>query len=240
MVPVGIALDDDGNVYVTVGNSIRKIKPDGTVTTLAGSSANGYADGLGAEAKFSIPFGIDADANGNVYVADLSNNKVRKITPDGMVSTLAGSTRGSADEPANTAQFDMPIGVTVDPNGVVFVTEAFKIRKITTDGKVTTVAGSTAGYCDGSASTAQFNAPRSVVVDASGNLYITDFGNFVVRRISPDGTVVTVAAGIPGDVDGPGTTAKFCQTAGIAMDASGAIFLTQSGGCGKIRKIVIN
>ena len=239
---LGIAVDDDGNVYATVGNAIKKIFPDGTVINLAGSPSNdyGYADGQGSAALFQIPFGIDVDVSGNVYVADLFNNKIRKITPDGTVTTLAGSTRGSVDGPAYIAQFDVPIGVAVDSFGNVFVAEQHKIRKITPYGNVTTVAGSTAGYYDAPPAEAQFKGPRSIEVDPLGNLYITDTGNYVVRRISPDGMVVTVAGSTFGSVDGPGDTAKFCNPKGITMDASGALYITQGGGCGKIRKIVIN
>jgi sugar lactone lactonase YvrE len=240
--PMGITVGNDGYVYATVGNTIRKIFPDGTVIVLAGSTSAdfGYADGQGAEARFAIPWGITVDANGIVYVADFLNNKIRKITPDGTVTTLAGSTYGSVDGPSNLAQFAGPIGLTVDSIGNIYVAESSKIRKITPDGTVTTVAGSTGGYYDGPAAEAQFSQPRGIAIDTNGNMYITDHSNFVVRRISPDGMVVTVAGSTFGSVDGPGASAKFCQTSGIAMDASGAIYLTQRGGCGKIRKIVIN
>lgn len=240
--PMGIAADIDGNVYATVGNTIRKILPDGTVIVLAGSMNNdsGYSDGQGAEAQFNIPWGITVDANGIVYVADFLNNKIRKITPDGTVTTLAGSTYGSVDGPSNMAQFAQPIGLTVDSIGNIYVAESIKIRKITPDGTVTTVAGGTGGYYDGPAAEAQFSGPRGIAIDTNGNMYITDHDNFVVRRISPDGMVVTVAGSTFGSVDGPGASAKFCQTSGIAIDASGVIYVTQRGGCGKIRKIVIN
>lgn len=142
-----------------------------------------------------------------VYVADFANYKIRKITPDGTVTTLAGSTYGSVDGPANMAQFAVPNGIKVDSKGNVFVAEAVKIRKITPDGNVTTVAGSIGGYYDGPAADAQFNNPRSIAVDTSGNMYITDSNNFVVRRISPDGRVVTVAGSTFGVLDGPGASA---------------------------------
>lgn len=241
-IPMGIAVDSDGNVYATVGNSIRKISPDGTVIVLAGSVGAdfGFADGQGSEARFSIPWGITVDGSGIVYVADFSNNKIRKITPDGSVSTLAGSTFGYVDGPASTAQFEGPIGIKVDVAGNVFVTEAHRIRKITPDGHVSTLVGNTPGYYDGPAVEAQLNAPRSITIDPSGYLYFTDLGNFVVRRLSPDGMVNTVAGSTFGDVDGSGADAKFCNPKGITMDANGALYITQGGGCGKIRKIEIN
>ena len=240
--PMGIAVDIDGNVYATVGNTIRKILPDGTVIVLAGSINNdsGYNDGQGAEAQFNIPWGITVDASGIVYVADFSNNKIRKITPDGTVTTLAGSTYGSVDGPSNIAQFAGPIGLTVDSIGNIYVAESVKIRKITADGNVPTVAGSSGGYNDGPAAEAQFSGPRSIAIDTNGNMYITDHDNFVVRRISSDGMVVTVAGSTFGSIDGSGESAKFCQTSGISIDASGVIYITQRGGCGKIRKIVFN
>ena len=240
--PMGIAVDIDGNVYATVGNAIRKILPDGTVIVLAGSMNNdsGYSDGQGAEAQFNIPWGITVDASGMVYVADFLNNKIRKITPSGTVTTLAGSTYGSVDGSSIVAQFAGPIGLTVDSIGNIYVAESVKIRRITPDGTVTTVAGSTGGYNDGPTSEAQFRGPRSIAIDISGNMYITDHDNFVVRRISTDGMVATVAGSTFGSVDGSGASAKFCQTSGIAIDAGGVIYVTQRGGCGKIRKIVIN
>ena len=239
--PLGITVDTDGNVYATVGNTIRKIFPDGTVMVLAGSvSADfGYADGQGAEARFSIPFGITVDDSGTVYVADLLNYKIRKISPDGTVSTLAGSTSGFTDGQGTSAQFGFPFDVALDGVGNIYVTDG-KIRKVTSNGLVTTVAGSTSGYLDGSIANAQFNGPRGIIFDPAGNLYICDSGNFVVRRIAPDGTVVTVAGTTFGNIDGPGSSAKFGQTLGLAMDATGAFYLTQGGGLCCIRKIVIN
>lgn len=239
--PMGITVDTDGNVYATVGNTIRKIFPDGTVIVLAGSASAdfGYADGQGAEAQFSIPWGITVNASGIVYVADFGNYKIRKILPDGTVSTLAGSIPGYADGPANMAQFSGPIGVTVDSKGNVFVTDAHNIRKITPDGYVTTMAGSTRGYYDGLGTSAQFNSPYGITVDNNGNIYVCDANNFVVRRITPDGDVATVAGSTPGYTDGPGASAKFDPPLGITLDTSGALYLTQ-GGVGVIRKIVIN
>lgn len=243
-IPMGITVDTDGNVYATVGNTIRKIFPDGTVIVLAGSAGAdfGYADGQGAEAQFSIPWGITVNASGIVYVADFGNYKIRKILPDGTVSTLAGSTPGYADGQGANSLFRAPIDVEVDKDGNIFVADAgnHKIRKITPDGNVTTVAGSTIGYYDGLGTSAQFNSPRGITVDGSGNVYVSDSDNFVVRKIAPDGTVVTVAGSTFGSMDGPGASAQFGQTQGITLDASGALYLTQGGGLGGIRKIVIN
>ncbi len=237
---LGIAVDDDRNVYATVGHSIRKITPDGTVLTLAGGPVYGFADGQGGEAKFFIPWGIDVDHNGNIYVADLLNYKIRKISPEGMVTTLAGSTEGYMDGAGSSARFSSPKGVKVDTQGNVYVAESYNIRKITPDGFVSTIAGNNpAGYYDAPVAQAQFNFPFGIEVDALENLYITDELNFVVRRIGTDGEVVTVAGvGIPGHMDGAGSSARFCQTKGITMDAAGALYVCDA--CGGIRKIVIN
>ena len=241
--PFGIAVDTDGNVYATIDHTIQKITPDGTVSLLAGSDTYGYADGKGASAQFYFPFSIDVDDSGNVYVADLLNNAIRKIAPDGVVSTLAGSgVDGDADGQGTNAQFSGPQGVAVDASGNVLVADSGnnKIRKISPNGNVTTVAGSTAGYNDALGTDAQFLVPRGIAVRANGDIYVCDSSNFVVRRISPDGNVTTVAGSSFGNLDGPGANAKFGYTLGIALDASGAIYVTQGGGMGGVRKIVIN
>ena len=241
--PFGIAVDTDGNVYATIDHTIQKITPDGTISLLAGSDTYGYADGQGASAQFYFPFSIHVDNSGNVYVADLLNNAIRKITPDGVVSTLAGSgVDGDADGQGTNAQFSGPQGVAVDASGNVLVADSgnSKIRKISPNGNVTTVAGSTAGYNDALGTTAQFLVPRGIAVSANGDIYVCDSSNFVVRRISPDGNVTTVAGSSFGNLDGSGANAKFGYTLGIALDASGAIYVTQGGGMGGVRKIVIN
>ncbi|MCJ7465674.1 MAG: hypothetical protein MUO53_03160 [Maribacter sp.] len=240
--PLGIAVDSDSNVYATIGNKIQKITPDGTRSILAGGDDYGYADGQGTNAKFVIPIGIDVDANGNVYVADALNNAIRKITqPDGMVTTLAGGTEGYADAQGPNAKFNLPMDVAVDATGNVFVIDSgnFKIRKITPSGDVTTVAGNGYGFLDGPGTTAKFADVRCIAVDTGGNVYVGDTGNFLVRRISQAGNVTTVAGSTSGDLDGPGTDAKFSYIGGISLDASGAIYVAQ-GDLGRTRKIVIN
>jgi sugar lactone lactonase YvrE len=242
--PLGIAVDSDGNVYATVGNKIQKITPDGTRSVLAGGDDFGYADGQGTNAKFRIPIGIDVDANGNVYVADALNNVIRKITqPDGTVTTLAGGTEGYADAQGPNAKFNLPMDVAVDATGNVFVSDAGnnKIRKITPIGEVTTVAGSSIGFLDGPVATAQFDGMWGIAVDTAGYIYVGDSSNLVVRRISlaGNGKVTTVAGSTPGELDGPGNEAQFRQISGITVDASGAIYVSQSDN-GRIRKIIIN
>jgi sugar lactone lactonase YvrE len=239
-IPWGIAVDAKGNVFATVLSSyILKIDAGGKISTLAGSAESGDVDGQGASARFNWPFGIAVDNDGNVYVADTFNRKIRKITPDGTVSTLAGSTSGYKDGAGTNAQFGGPFSVALDAEGNVYGTDGNRIRKVTSDGQVSTVAGSTQGYLDGTTANAQFNFLTGIVIDAAGNLFVCDSENYVVRRIAPDGTVVTVAGSTPGDLDGPGSSAKFAHMSGITMDAGGAIYVAQSDD-GPIRKIVIH
>jgi len=173
-------------VYVAdyYNNRIRKITPEGLVSTLAGST-EGFRDGDGRSAQFNGPYGVAVDAAGNVYVADGDNHLIRKITPEGLVSTLAGSTRGSADGVGTSAQFNYPYGVEVDAAGTVYVADYYnnRIRKVTPEGLVSTLAGSTEGFRDGLGRSAQFNRPSGVAVDAAGNVYVADSFNNRIRRI---------------------------------------------------------
>ncbi len=238
-VPYGVATDASGNMYVADMNNhkIRKITPEGVVTTFAGGW-QGFADGLGASAQFKSPAGVAVDASGNVYVADLENHKIRKITPSGLVSTLAGSTPGYADGTGSSAQFNNPSGVASDASGNVYVVDTGnnKIRKITPLGIVSTLAGSTPGYADGSGTSAQFSYPQGIAADASGNVYVADSGNDKIRKITPAGVVSTIAGSTWGYSDGIGTSAQFNYPSGVAADASGNVYVSDAGNY-KIRKI---
>ncbi len=241
--PAGVAVDVDGNVYVAdSGNDkIKKITPAGVVTALAGSNTTGAADGSGTTAQFHFPVGVGVGVDGNVYVADYNNHKIRKITSDGTVSTLAGSgTFGDTDGSGTAAQFDGPEGVTVDVDGNVYVAdrENRKIRKITPDGVVSTLAGSGEfGDVDGSGTAAKFNGPGGVAVDANGNVYVADELNHKIRKITPDGVVTTLAgSGTEGDAEGSGSAAQFNRPEGVAVDASGNVYVSDRGNH-KIRKI---
>lgn len=238
-IPLGISVVKEKNIYATVGHRIIKIVEDGSVQNIAGHVENGNVDGNGSEARFNLPFDIDLDTFGNIYVADLQNHKIRKIDKEGNVNTLAGSLRGFLDGPTSVALFDSPIDVAVDLAGNVFVADAgnAKIRKITPLGQVSTVAGREPGHKDGTIAEALFYGPRAVSVDVKGNLYISD--GFTVRMISTDGMVTTLAGSTFGNVDGPGQNARFGQTLGNTLDSDGALYLTQGGGLGGIRKIVI-
>ena len=188
--PRGIAVDANGNVYVGDESNfnIRKISAAGVVSTLAGTGVQGSADGAGASATFYSVGGVAVDANGNVYVADAGNSKIRKITAAGVVSTLAGTgVRGSTDGVGVNATFSNPWGVAVDANGNVYVADLGnnKIRKITAAGVVSTLAGTGApGSADGSGASATFDWPHGVAVDTNGNVYVGDVSNKKIRKIT--------------------------------------------------------
>ncbi len=209
------------------------------VLTLAGSREEGLTDGRGTAAKFDSPFGIAVDRAGNVYVADRRNNKIRKITPTGVVSTFAGSTRGAADGTGTAAQFNDPRGVAVDSAGNVYVADNgnHSIRKITPAGAVSTLAGGFQGFADGTGTAAQFNSPRGVAVDSSGNVYVADTSNHSIRKITPAGAVSTLAGnGEYGSADGTGAAAKFNNPYGVAVDNAGNVYVADNSNH-KIRKI---
>jgi len=247
--PRGVAVDLAGNVFVADGHNftVRRITPDGAVTTLAGLAGRyGHSDGIGGEARFQDPWGLAVDRAGVVYVTD--GNTVRKITPDRAVSTLAGSPdeAGSTNGVGTDARFNMPQDIAVDRNGHLYVADYFNatVRKITPDGMVSTLAGAPGqfGQADGPGTDARFAGPRCLAVDDAGNVYVGDFGNHTVRRITPDGMVTTLAgsAGQAGSTDGIGSEARFQSPLGLAVDTAGNIYLSdgQNGthyGC--IRKI---
>lgn len=231
--PLGITADAKGNLFVADVGRVRKIDGDGNVTTLAGQKfAVGHADGPGSSATFSSTiYDVAADAAGNVYVADQGNSLIRKIDPNGFVSTLAGQAgvSGHIDGPGTSATFDITRGLTVDASGNVYVSEwGGTIRKIDPNGNVTTLAGHLgAGYADGQGATATFNAPVGMAVDASGNVYVAEWLNHTIRKIDPSGNVTTLAgtAGVPGHADGQGTAATFDGPWSVAVDAIGNVYV---------------
>jgi len=234
--PYGVAVDSSGNVYVadTYNHTIRKLTPAGVVTTLAGSAGlSGSADGTGSGARFYYPFGLGVDSSGNVYVADSWNHTIRKVTPAGVVTTLAGSAGqpGSSDGRGTAARFDDPGGAAVDSNGNVYVADYLNhtIRKVTPAGVVTTLAGSTgsSGSGDGTGSVARFYHPSCVAVDSSGNAYVSDTDNNTIRKVTPAGVVTTLAgsAGSSGSADGIGSAARFFCPEGLAVDSSGNVYV---------------
>ena len=245
--PGGVAVDESGNIYVadTKNHTIRKIAPAGVVSTLAGTPGlTGSADGTGAAARFSSPAGVAVDGAGNVYVADWSNDTIRMITPAGMVSTLAGTPGlgGSADGTGAAARFSSPASVAVDGTGNVYVADYGDdtIRKITPAGVSTTLAGSPGQYgsTDGTGAAALFSMPTSVAVDGAGNVYVADFGNHTIRKITPSGVVSTLAGtpGLTGSSDGTSTAALFYHPDGVAVDRAGNVYVADFSN-NTIRKI---
>jgi sugar lactone lactonase YvrE len=211
-----------------------------TFTTLAGNAGYGSADGVGTSARFDFPEGVAVDGNGNVYVADTENSMIRKITPGGQVSTLAGvaGMPGSADTAAGGARFSHPQGVGVDAAGNVYVadTRNSTVRMITPGGVVSTLAGSPGviGSADGTNGDALFNLPGAVAADAAGNLYVADTYNSTVRMLAPSGSnwVVTTLAGstnVTGNLDGTNTSARFYRPSGIAVDANRNLYVADTG-----------
>jgi len=233
-----LAVDASGNLYVAAASddTIRKVTPAGVVTTLAGTSGvTGSADGTGTAAQFNDPQGVAIDAAGNVYVADTNNNVIRKITPTGVVTTLAGGGSFSCrDGMGSAAQFSEPSAVATDAGGDIYVADSNNstIRKITPAGMVTTVAGQcgTDGTADGAGSAASFYAPHGIAVDSAGTIYVADSGGDTIRKITPAGDVTTVAGDgrVPGRIDGTGAGARFDVPYGVAVDATGTIYVADT------------
>lgn len=245
--PTGIVLDKAGNIYIAdAGNhKIRKIAINGDVTDFAGSGAVGTKDGQGTAATFDTPEGIAIDNSGNLYVTDAKALLVRKITPGGLVSTLAGTAYSSANDRGSGigVSFDQPYGIAVDSQDNVFVADAGgnRIRKITPDGQVTTYAGNfNPGYKDGPAATALFFSPAGITIDKNDNIYVADTYNNMIRKITPQGNVTTVAGNIrPGIFDAVGTNANFNTPFNLIVDNNGNIYVADTQN-DDIRKIDAN
>ncbi len=236
-------------VCVLLAACVRDSTPEyETVATLAGRGkigplGGGYADGPAPHAQFHDPMGITVDADGKLYISDWVNHRIRTITPDGIVTTVAGSgTPGPysdiVDGPVDTARFFGPEGLTMDDEGNVYVADTLnnRIRRISPEGMVTTVAGSGPGtvygfdgaLVDGPVDTARFNDPSDVAVDKAGILYVTDRLNHVIRKITPDGQVSTFAGnGRAGTTDGARRDASFELPNRIAIDKDGNLYVTE-------------
>ena len=241
--PFGVALDSAGNVYVAdhFGHRIRKVTPAGVVTTVAGSGTAEFADGTGAAVGFNHPESLVVNAAGDILIVDTDNNRIRKMTPAGVVTTLAGSAASAfADGTGAAASFFFPFGIGLDSQGNAYIGDEgnHRIRKMTPAGVVTTLAGSGAeGFADGTRNGAIFNYPSGVAVDASGNVYVADYLNGRIRRVTAAGVVTTLAGTGDADyLDGPAATARFNFPVSVATDASGTVYVADLGNQ-RIRKI---
>jgi len=215
--PVGVVVGHDGTVFVadSQNHRIRAISPDGQVSTYSGLGDPGYTDGVGSGARFNVPKGLAIDAAGNLYVADVVNQAIRKVALDGSVGTLMGTT-------------GQPGGVAVNAGGVVYFSAGNFIRRIAADGTVSDFAGNfaTASYLDGVGSAARFASPTGLTCDASGNLYVADTGNQRIRKVAPDGTVTTVAGtGTAGLLDGLGEVARFDSPVAVMATPAGDVLV---------------
>jgi sugar lactone lactonase YvrE len=238
------------SLMLTVGEPIQPITPNNLggavipgsiVSTFAGSGYTGAEDGVGTNATFNLPTVVTFDHSGNLFVVDRMNNKIRKITPNGAVSTYAGTGAfGSNDGPATTATFTYPDGAVFDSQNNLFISDQsnHKIRKIDPDGTVTTIAGTgSIGAADGIGTAASFYYPAGMAVDAFDNVYVADYGNNKIRKITPEGIVSTFAGtGAAGAVDGIADEAEFNGVTGVAVDNFGNVYAADYYN-NKIRKI---
>jgi len=235
--PFSVALDTSGNLYIGVPYRLRKVSAAGIIITVAGNgfySCSGDG-GVATIAQLWEPQGVAVDAAGNLYIADTANQRVRKISTGGVITTVAGGTIG---------QLRNPTGIAVDASGNLYIADRFNnvIQEVSVAGAITTVAGNgTAGYSGdgGSATSAQLFTPNGVAVDAAGNLYIADSNNNSIRKVTAKGIITTIAggsaAGYSGDGD-PAYDALLSFPSGVAVDASGNLYIADTGN-GQIRKI---
>ena len=249
--PRGVAVDSAGNVYIADSSNrrIRKIDSTGTITTIAGTGRLGFSGdgGPAVAAQLRSPYGVAVDGAGNLYIADASNNGIRKVDSTGTITTIAGTGESgfSGDGgPAVEAELRSPYGVAVDSAGNVYIADSsnWRIRKIDATGTITTIAGTGEfGFSGdgGPAVAAELRRPRGVAVDSAGNVYIADVGNHRIRKVDSTGTITTIAGtgefGFSGD-GGPAVEAELRSPYGVAVDSAGNVYIVDVGDH-RIRKV---
>jgi uncharacterized protein (TIGR03437 family) len=241
--PNGITFDSAGNMYIadTLNDVVRKVNTSGIISTVAGNNSSAYSGdgGPATSASLSEPTGLAFDAAGDLYIADSNNNCIRMVTPDQNIHTVAGQCSYALFQgdggPATQAKLNKPYSIAVDAQGNLYIsdTENERIREVTPNGIINTIAGTgTAGFKDGPALQAEFNSPSGIAVDASGSLYIADKSNFRIRKLLPSGNVVTIAgSGSPGlsGSDVAATTAELYFPLGVGLDSStGNVYVADS------------
>lgn len=242
--PESVAPSGDIFFADSENHRIRKITRSGEVTTFAGSGHAASVDGSGLSAQFKFPWGLEMDATGNLFVSEHSGNRIRKISPDGMVTTIAGSgAHGFADSKANSATFDLPVDLAIDEsNNILYVVDQANhaIRKInlaldpSDNGFVSTLAGGVSGFQDGTGSEAKFSSPRGIELDGEGNLFVADTSNRRIRKVTSEGVVTTIAGdGQSGTQDGQGTSAQFTSPTGLFLDGD-KLYCVQSNGATRL------
>jgi sugar lactone lactonase YvrE len=232
--PAGLASDIAGNIFIadSANHCLRRLATDGTVSTLAGKPNQPGSDST----HFDSPTALAVAKDGTLFVADTGNHAIRRVSPSGTVTTLAGKPgeAGATNGVGVNARFNSPLGLALARDGTLIVADAgnHALRRVTTDGTVTTLAGELEswGMIDGPPAVARFNGPVGLAFDHTGNLFVADSANHAIRRLAPDGTVTTFAGklGEDGCVDGAPATARFSKPAGLSFDAHGRLYVVDS------------